>query len=103
MPSPFPGMDPYLETEAGWGGFHQAYVVAVQAELNRFLPDGYRAQIDEYVWVQDESEERASRVKPDSFVPDRGTHSGNATAVRPTTAPTARDAFPKRVVGGFAM
>lgn len=91
MPSPFPGMDPWLETEAGWGGFHQAYIVAVQAELNRLLPDGFRARIDEYVWIQDEAEERRHRFKPDAFIPEP---SAPATAVltagRPTTAPNYR-------------
>ena len=96
MPSPFPGMDPYLETEAGWGGFHQAFVVAVQAELNRLLPDGYRARIDEYVWVEDEPVDRRVRIKPDAFVPDsRGEPPGVATAARPTTAPTSRGRLPQ--------
>ena len=31
MPSPFPGMNPYLEHPAGWMGFHNKYIVEIEA------------------------------------------------------------------------
>ncbi|MGL6095598.1 MAG: DUF4058 family protein, partial [Fimbriiglobus sp.] len=31
MPSPFPGMDPYLEDPAYWSGFHSRLVVGLSA------------------------------------------------------------------------
>ena len=40
MPSPFPGMDPYIETSGLWGDFHGSLLAAVRADLNSHLPDG---------------------------------------------------------------
>ena len=40
MPSPFPGMDPYLEDPVQWGGVHLRLIVCISTELNLHLPDG---------------------------------------------------------------
>ena len=95
MPSPFPGMDPYLEG-AEWPGVHAAMIVAIQTELNLVLPEGYAARIEEYVWVQETpSDEHRLLIKPDTFIPERRgngrSHSGTATA----TEPTARVTLPR--------
>ncbi len=34
MPSPFPGMDPYLEQEIIWHDFHQRFLPAAAAQLS---------------------------------------------------------------------
>ena len=52
MPSPFPGMDPYLESNLYWAGFHANLYGRILTALNRSLPDGYFADIEEYVWLQ---------------------------------------------------
>lgn len=49
MPSPFPGMDPYLE--ANWGDIHQRLVTYVCDALQPALPDGLRARMEERVVV----------------------------------------------------
>ena len=51
MPSPFPGMDPYLESPSLWADFHLTMIVAIRAELNRLLPEKYVASADRYVWL----------------------------------------------------
>ena len=38
MPSPFPGMDPYLEAPDIWPDFHHAVAGQISSELNRRLP-----------------------------------------------------------------
>lgn len=43
MPSPFPGMDPYLEGPGLWPGFPNRFA----GELNGLLPAGYYADVDE--------------------------------------------------------
>ena len=68
MPSPFPGMDPYLEHPVRWPGVHTSLIVAMQAALNRQLPPHLIAEIDQYVWVE-EDEERELLGKPDVFLP----------------------------------
>ena len=45
MPSPFPGMDPYLEDPALWPDFHDALAGEIRALLNRNLPEPYYAQL----------------------------------------------------------
>jgi hypothetical protein len=47
MPSPFPGMDPYLEDPAFWQDFHSRFINACSEVLSDRLPDGYEARIDE--------------------------------------------------------
>lgn len=69
MPSPFPGMDPYLEDSTIWSEFHGRLAVAVATALNRLLPKGYIARMDRYVWVHDPS--TATNVllgEPDAYV-----------------------------------
>jgi hypothetical protein len=46
MPSPFPGMDPYLEAPRIWPDFHHALATTVQGALNRALPRPYYARIE---------------------------------------------------------
>ncbi len=50
MPSPFPGMDPYLE--ASWNAVHVFMMGSVAARLNKSLPAGLRARPEESVRVE---------------------------------------------------
>lgn len=88
MPSPFPGMDPYLEDPNEWGGVHHALIVAIAAQLNTRLPDGFRAKIEQYIRVEesDGSTEPDRRLRnPDVFIPASPSsyRNGTATAVLP--------------------
>lgn len=51
MPSPFPGMDPYLEHPARWPGVHAGLIPAMQAALNASLPPAYVADLGERLYV----------------------------------------------------
>lgn len=69
MPSPFPGMDPYLEDPWIWPDFHLTLAVAIRTELNRRLPTGYVARVDRYIWVQEPETDEYKRLgKPDVFL-----------------------------------
>jgi hypothetical protein len=46
MPSPFPGMNPYLEQPDVWHEFHEAYCGAIMTELSRSLPEPYYVRGD---------------------------------------------------------
>ena len=92
MPSPFPGMDPYLEDPAFWGGLHSRLIAALDGALNRMLPEGYFADVDEHVWLQaEEPDDRQLLGRPDNFVTHRngsGAHrraSGGVAVAEPTT------------------
>jgi hypothetical protein len=45
MPSPFPGMDPYLEHPAHWPPFHRHLVATLYQHLLPGLVDRYRARV----------------------------------------------------------
>ncbi len=51
MPSPFPGMDPYLEEPTLWPSFHQGLISLLWMELNRLLPTRYVAGMSERVYM----------------------------------------------------
>ncbi len=51
MPSPFPGMDPYLEHSVLWPGVHQRLITYIADTLNAVLPPRYVASIGERVYV----------------------------------------------------
>ena len=46
MPSPFPGMDPYLEAPDIWPDLHDALAGGIRGELNQALPAPYYARLD---------------------------------------------------------
>jgi hypothetical protein len=53
MPSPFPGMNPFLEQEDAWHDFHERFLPAVAEELGRQLVPDYIVKIDEHVYVHE--------------------------------------------------
>ncbi|SIO38828.1 Protein of unknown function [Singulisphaera sp. GP187] len=46
MPSPFPGMDPYLEAPEIWPDLHDALASEIRNELNQTLPTPYYARLE---------------------------------------------------------
>lgn len=46
MPSPFPGMDPYLESPDIWPDFHDRIASEISTTLNRELPATYYARLE---------------------------------------------------------
>ncbi len=46
MPSPFPGMDPYLEAPHIWPDLHHALAAEIRSELNQTLPSPYYARLE---------------------------------------------------------
>jgi hypothetical protein len=51
MPSPFPGMDPYLEDPALWPGMHQSLITYMRDSLNPAIRPTYNARIGERLYV----------------------------------------------------
>lgn len=99
MPSPFPGMDPWLEGEQTFPNLHERLTIFLQDAINAALPRGYVATTRNRVWVDDEL-----RREPDVslFGRDRNgarrpsdggaavatlTRSGLLTATAPTSDP----------------
>jgi hypothetical protein len=47
MPSPFPGVDPFLEAQGYWEEFHWKYINYVQEALAEQVPEDYEVRIEE--------------------------------------------------------
>ena len=90
MPSPFPGMDPFLEDPYIFPDVHQALATFLRDLLNRRLPNPYYARVElrPEVGIIDEDDEQgpAKRIVPDVLVlrqpqhPGRGDSGGVALA-----------------------
>jgi hypothetical protein len=59
--SPFPGMDPWLESAANFPHFHQMFIATLTRDLSERLPAGFYAKTGTRIWL-----EHSSR----SIVPD---------------------------------
>ena len=68
MPSPFPGMDPYLESPDIWPDFHDAFAAEIRSELNRVLPAPYYARLEMRPEVGIVGDEIHRRIVPDVSV-----------------------------------
>jgi len=52
MPSPFPGMDPYLEGPSSFPDLHDSLIAYLREALNAQLPQPYYAGINSRVWLE---------------------------------------------------
>ncbi len=53
MPSPFPGMDPYLEQEDVWHDFHESFMPVLREILTEQIRPDYIVKIDEHVYIHE--------------------------------------------------
>jgi hypothetical protein len=51
MPSPFPGMDPYLEDPLYWRSIHQVFIAQMWFVISGSLPPEYAAQTEQRLYV----------------------------------------------------
>jgi hypothetical protein len=50
MPSPLPGMDPYLEHPQSWPNFHHRLITAIAIDLATQLRPKYRVVVEEAIY-----------------------------------------------------
>ncbi|WP_439630709.1 DUF4058 family protein [Gemmata sp.] len=65
MPSPFPGMNPYLERESVWSTFRLSFICAANAQLAAQLPEHYIVQVGTRKYVTEPPPERRHLDVPD--------------------------------------
>lgn len=68
MPSPFPGMDPYIEQPSLWGDFHNNLASEMQALLNRQIRPDYFARLIPYVTYETVAIGQREQTYPDVSV-----------------------------------
>lgn len=64
MPSPFPGMDPYLEEPRRWPDVHQSLITYIRDALQLAVRPRYHARMGERVYIT----EPWSAIAPDVFL-----------------------------------
>lgn len=65
MPSPFPGMDPYLENPVLWPDVHHELISKIRSALNEKLRPKYVARVELRVYLSDEDEQQREHFIPD--------------------------------------
>ena len=68
MPSPFPGIDPFIEDQGLWQDFHHGVIGGVRDEISNRLPDPYFARIDERMRVIEIPAREVRQILPDVAV-----------------------------------
>jgi len=94
MPSPFPGMDPYLENPAYWSDFHSRFINYWCEAIADALPPQYEATLGERVYLVEQNPDACKLGIPDVALvesnerPGEGTHQPASVAtLDPITIP----------------
>ncbi len=70
MPSPFPGMDPWLEDPGLWPDVHHELISVSRELLNQRLRPKYHVRIEERVYISDDNDPGRSVIIPDLRIRD---------------------------------
>ncbi len=100
MPSPFPGMDPFIESQC-WRDFHTRLVTTMSEVLIAQLRPRYVVHVEEYVYFTDEADESRGLAVPDVRVAEteeRWRSSGGSTATAVEVKPVVHEVcLPERI------
>ena len=107
MPSPFPGMDPYLENSSMWPDFHNRLIVAIADEISAQVRPRYYVAIEKRVYLSEPHTPDSFRI-PDVSVLGASTNGDvsddseiSATEVARNTAVAVRVPLPEEVREGY--
>ncbi|MBI3464800.1 MAG: DUF4058 family protein [Planctomycetes bacterium] len=82
MPSPFPGMDPFLEDPEVFPDLHDSFIVFLRETIQRQLPIPYYAALGQRLWVEVARRE----IEPDVHIRrGRGATEGAVAVAEPST------------------
>ena len=101
MPSPFPGMDPYLEDPEIFPDFHDSFITYLRENLQASLPAPYFAAIGRRVWIEvsrrsigpDVEVRRAIRSSAHANEPTGSVAVANPPVAHPVVVKVAHDEF----------
>src|SRR5262249_45721391 len=79
IPSPFPGVDPYVEAVGLWEAFHPGFLTYCQDAVNEVLPGHYAASVGVRLEPVNLAETESDAIIPDVVVSERGrrSHAGS--------------------------
>lgn len=88
MPSPFPGMNPYLEQEDVWQDFHDALIPAIRDALSPQVSPHFIVKIEEHLYIHEPEARQRFRIGSGDVIVGRAPGvSGSARATGTLEAP----------------
>jgi len=87
MPSPFPGMDPYLEQADLWQDVHETMITAARAFLVPQVRPGYIVRLEEQIYIRERPEDEQELVGTADVAVGRGAGLVPAAAEATLVAP----------------
>jgi hypothetical protein len=88
MPSPFPGMDPYLESPDIWPDVHHELISQIRSALSPNLRPNYVARVELRVYISDEDDPGREAIVPDVRI-EKAIENGGKKAKRTNGAAIA--------------
>src|ERR1700758_4381526 len=88
MPSPFPGMDPYLEDDKLWPVFHHHLVMSLYQILLPGLVDRYRARVGQRHYVIEQATPVAPEERHEDFIEIRLRNDGRLVTLLDVVSPS---------------
>src|SRR5205823_13302879 len=82
MPSPFPGMNPYLEQEQAWHDFHERTIPLAAERLGAQVRPRYFVKIEEHIYIHElagEARQLVSRADVSVGQHSGASHQGKGT------------------------
>lgn len=80
MPSPFPGMEPYLENPELWSEVHSRLIVAIADAISPAVRPKYRVAIEKRMYLIDALEGRSLEI-PDLAVISKQPQSNSISTI----------------------
>jgi hypothetical protein len=92
MPSPFPGVDPFIEDQHFWPDFHHGFMTYWRDSLLRALPAKYDARLEERVRIIEKAGGKRRRDRQPDIAVERRRFAkpgigGTAVALKPSIEP----------------
>ncbi|KAM3092459.1 DUF4058 family protein [Phormidesmis sp. 146-12] len=97
MPSPFPGMDPYLEYAAFWSSFHTRFMVAIADAIAPQLGTQYYVEVESRTYQTDDQDDEILIGIPDAIVFAERGEAKSASAIEQETGRVATQIQPEKV------
>jgi hypothetical protein len=72
MPSPFPGVDPYIESQGYWPDLHASLILYSRDALNELLPESYEARVGEQLRLVERADPAGRPFLPDVAILEGG-------------------------------
>ncbi len=103
MPSPFPGMNPYLEQDDVWHDFHERFLPHLAEVIGAQLAPHYIVKIDEHVYIHEPpADRRALLGRGDVLMASQQPAVGGAVATTATAVGPAQVVLPTVDVEGVS-